>query len=168
MQNQIVTPRQRAHPIPRVRKTTTHRASLFSWVCSFCPPLFRAPWYRKSLCNVGRIETFIINWNCELGSNLCFDPHRSGLSGLHQDFQYIGKINSIYLTMFYIFSIWYRNKKWKLKSHSRTVFQFVSLQAATAPSTTVLPVPGGASAASDSYCSSVGSQSGQNPARYAV
>lgn len=68
----------------------------------------------------------------------------------------------------FVFFISYRNKKWKLKSHSRAVFQFVSLQAATTPSTTVLPVLGGTSAASYSRFPSIGSWPGQNPTRYAV
>lgn len=77
-------------------------------------------------------------------------------------------ISFVYVFTVFIFSLWYRNKKWKLKSHSRAVFQFVSLQAATTPSATILPVLGGASAASQSRLPSGRSQSGQNPTRYAV
>lgn len=41
-----------------------------------------------------------------------------------------------------------RNKEWKFESHFRAVFQFVSVQTAATSSATVLPVFGGATAAS--------------------
>lgn len=167
VQNKIVAPRQWTHPLPRLRKTTTHRAYLFCWMCSFCP---------ASLCDISShfvmlaaLRSSSSTETVSKGSNLFLLSSSIWLKRSHLDFYSYGKIDSMYLTMSYIFSpIWYRNKKWKLKSHPRAVFQFVSLQAAAAPSTAVLSVPGGTSTARDSYCSTVGSQSGQNPARYAV